>query len=254
MTVKRGVAVCHFNRFENLEYMCNQLRVTLPEDTRIVVCDDGSRIPNADFYSPVEETCRNYGILLIKGENKGVAANKNRALWALQDCHFLAILEDDLIPQEKGWFELYEKAATLSGIHHFCRVQGGLVISKAEKFDTFMKEQDLTMIYGKAPRGDLTFLTASVIKEVGAFHPAFKGAGYAHLHWSERVVEAGLINHPNLWVDVKEARKLFKQAGDQKGGRMDQDQDQIQDQIKQNLQLYLKLKSEGEIYHPLVLE
>lgn len=251
MEVKRGIAICHYNRWRNLQDIVCAVYNTAPEGARIVVCDDGSM--KFDPALTTIQGLRDRGIPLILGPNLGVAANKNRALFALQDCHFIAILEDDLLPQEPGWFELYEKAATLSGINHFCRVQDKLVTSLAEDFDAFMKKEGMSPIYGGAPRGDLTFITKKVIDQVGAFNPRFRGAGYAHLEWSERVVKAGLVGHPNQWVDIREARDKLVQHGDKEGGRLE-DGGKIQKQIDDNLDLYLRLKSEPYIYHPLVLE
>ena len=79
-SVKRGVAICHYDRTDKLLDMIQATKATTPEDTKIVVCDDGT-------YSPeVHKICRSSEVILVSGPNLGVAHNKNRALWALQDC------------------------------------------------------------------------------------------------------------------------------------------------------------------------
>lgn len=240
---KRGVAIAHYNRLEHLKEIIDAIKSTVPNGTRIVVCDDGTK---GKF--------KLEGTMLLSSSNLGVAANKNRALWLLQDCHFLCILEDDLKPIEKGWFEEYEKAVILSQIHHFCRVQDKEVPEMVPLFSKFMRENGLTPIYGPSPRGDLTFITKTVVNQVGAFNPLFRGAGYAHGEWSDRVVKAGLINHPNKWVDIKECRDRFVQVGDRKGGRWNEDQEKVRRQLKRNTAVRKELIQNHYIYHELVLE
>jgi glycosyltransferase involved in cell wall biosynthesis len=247
MKIKRGVAVCHFNRLETLGEVIKGVLDTVPEDTRVVIADDGSE-------GDVAKVARENNVILIQGPNAGVAANKNRALWALQDCHFITILEDDLMPVEKGWFEQYEQAATLSGVHHFCRVQKRMVAEAVPSFTAFMASHGLTPCYGPSPRGDFTFLTSAVVARVGGFNPRFRGAGYAHGEWSHRVHKAGLIPHPNKWVDIAEAGLKFKQIGDTAGGRWLQDEAAIKRQINRNKTVYKELQKLDYVYHPLVLE
>jgi glycosyltransferase involved in cell wall biosynthesis len=244
---------------DHLEEIVEAVKATTPGNTRIVICDDGSEERDNASYDGYGETVSHIAerqkVLLLQGTNKGVAANKNRALWALQDCHLLAILEDDLIPRDKGWFEAYEAAALLSGIHHFCRVQDKEVPETIPAFSAFMNEAGLTPIYATSPRGDLTFLTSTVVQRVGAFNPLFRGAGYAHGEWSHRVERAGLINHPQTWVDIKEARDKIEQIGDTEGGRWtDVEEAKVKKQLKRNRQLLDELRRRNYTYHDLVIE
>lgn len=238
-----GVAICTYNR--DINEIVRAVRETVPSGTKVVVCDDGSsRDYRPEFTNVIE----------VRGPNLGVAANKNRAMWALQDCKYLCILEDDLIPTAKGWMEDYAKAATLSGIHHFCRVQDKLEDSLAPEFDAYMAENHLHPTYGPSPRGDLTFLTAAVVRTVGAFNPEFRGVGYAHGEWSNRVQRAGLINHPNKWVDILECSAKFEQIGDTEGGRWDEDEKKIKRQLQRNKQVLRRLQKTDYTHHELVLE
>lgn len=241
--IKRAVCICHYNRQEHLNDIVWAVRDTVPEGTRIVICDDGSN-PLAVLDDAI----------LIKGKNLGVAANKNRALWAAQDAHYICILEDDLKPTQKDWFQAYEKAANLSGIHHFCRVQDKHVQETNPEFRQFMKKNGLTPIYGPSPRGDLTFITRKVVETIGAFNPKFRGAGYAHGEWSHRVWRAGLIGHNNKWVDIKEARDMFIQIGDREGGRWQLDKKVLKKQLIKNEAIYKELQRINYSFLPLVLE
>jgi len=259
---KRGVAICHYNRLNRLPKVLEKTLASIPSNTKVVVCDDGSDLnPNyiqdddsAKSFSHVEEICKDYGVILVKGPNLGVGANKNRALWALQDCQYICILEDDLAPDSKGWFEAYEKAAQLSGINHFCRVQDKEISGKVSTFDSYMAENGLHPIYATSPRGDFTFITRTVLKEVGGFNSKFRGAGYAHGEWSERVWRAGLINHPQKWIDIREGRDKLIQLGDTEGGRWDEDSDIIKKQLHRNKKVLKELQRNDYQFHPLVLE
>jgi glycosyltransferase involved in cell wall biosynthesis len=264
---KRGVAICHYNRFDNIKTVIEAVKDTTPADTKIVICDDGSDFTQWQEAVKLDDekvleigarvTLEDFipqNFITIRGPNLGVAANKNRALWALQDCHYLCILEDDLYPTEKGWFEQYEQASQLSGIHHFCRVQDKEVLETVDAFGSFMQANGLTPIYGPSPRGDLTFCTRRVVERVGAFNPRFRGAGYAHGEWSKRCARGGLINHPNKWVDIKEARDKFVQVGDTSGGRWEENQKGIKRQLARNKTVLKELEKEDYIYHRLVLE
>lgn len=241
--IRRGVAVCTYNRQKYINDIVVAVQNTVPADTRIVVCDDGSDSINIP-----------QSIILIQGKNLGVAANKNRALWALQDCHYICVIEDDLKPTAKGWFETYEKAANLSGIHHFCRVQDKQVPETSVDFAQYMTKNGLTPIYGPSPRGDLTFITNRVVKRIGAFNPKFRGAGYAHGEWSHRVNRAGLIGHNNRWVDIKEARDIFEQVGDTEGGRWVLSPKDLKKQLMRNEQIYKELQKTEYTFLPLSLE
>lgn len=264
MNITRGIAICHYNRLEHLEKIIKAVKDTAPEDAQIVVCDDGSKprvikdvIINdtiQDETVSVCDICQKHKVLLIQGPNLGIAANKNRGLWALQKKHFICILEDDLIPIEKGWFETYEKAAHFSEINHFCRVQDKEIPETIPTFQEYMERQGLSPIYATSPRGDLTFITNTVVRSVGGFNNKFKGAGYAHGEWSQRVYDAGLISHPLKWVDIREARDKFDQIGDTEGGRWKDDQQEIRKQLKTNMKIFKQLKASPYLFHPLVLE
>src|SRR3990167_5112451 len=120
----RGVGICTYNRAGRLGDLIDAVLSTT-EGCRVVVADDGS----TDETPAVVATFP--GVLYLRGPNKGVAWNKNRALYALQECSFVALLEDDLFPVRPGWFDIYETAARFLGVHHFCRVQDKEEIGRA---------------------------------------------------------------------------------------------------------------------------
>ncbi len=249
--MKRAVSICTYNRAKKLGEVIEGVLSTIPDDTDVFVCDDGSTDGTG---SEVDEFTAS-GVKYYRGPNLGVAYNKNRALYLMRGHHFSCILEDDLMPTEKGWFEIYEKVSTLTDIHHFCRIQDKIIPECRPSFSEYLaKEMNVTPIYASSPRGDLTFLTRKVITMVGGFNPLFKGVGYAHGEWSSRVVKAGLVPHPSGYVDIIEARDKFKQIGDTEGGRWDEKEKKIKRQMKKNHMVRRTLAKEDYIYCPLEIQ
>lgn len=246
---RRAVSICTYNRMPHIAEVVEAVLSTVPNGTDVFVCDDGStddtdsELLGRDFANKIK---------YFRGPNLGVGANKNRALYFMQNHHFSCILEDDLMPMEPLWFETYEAAATLMDIHHFCRVQGKEIPETHPQFSQYLKAvMNVTPLYAPSPRGDFTFITRKVITTVGGLNPAFKGVGYAHGEWSERVIRAGLVSHPSGYVDISEARDKFKQIGDTEGGRWNDDPVVIKQQMKFNKRVQRELASTGYIYCPL---
>lgn len=247
MSFNQGIAICTYNRAARLGEVLAAVIKTKPEGCRVVVCDDGSTDNTADVVKQFPE------VTYIRGPNKGVGANKNRAIYALRGCDFLCILEDDLMPIEEGWFEIYRQFCLSTNIHHFCRVQDKIVQETVPDFlDYCLKNLRLTPVYGSSPRGDLTFISNLVVRKVGAIHPGFVGVGHAHGQWSDRVAESGLIQHPLKWLDIKEANEKFVQIGDTEGGRWNEPSENIKAQIQKNSDLRKLLGTEPVYIDPFL--
>lgn len=247
MSFSQGIAICTYNRGAKLEEVIAAVEKTKPGGSRIVVCDDGSTDNTADIVRKFPE------VTYIRGPNMGVGANKNRALFSLRACDFICILEDDLMPLQKEWFELYREFCLGTNIHHFCRVQDKQVPETVPDFTAYcVARLNMTPIFGSSPRGDLTFISNLVIRKVGAIHPGFVGVGHAHGQWSDRVAASGLIPHPLRWVDVKEANEKFIQIGDTEGGRWNVPDDIIKEQIRKNAELRKILGVTPEYVEPFL--
>lgn len=243
----QGIAICTYERASALEGMIQAVLETKPEEARVVVCDDGSRDDTALVVSKFQD------IVYVRGPNKGVGANKNRAIFALRGCDFICILEDDLVPVAPLWFELYQEFCLSTNTHHFCRVQDKFVEETVPDFTDWCKANiGMTPIYGPNPRGDLTFISNMVVRKVGAFHPGFVGVGHAHGQWSDRVIASNLVHHPNKWIDIQEAAAKFVQKGDREGGRWNADSSVIKAQIQKNAELRKRLGVEPLYIEPFL--
>lgn len=246
--ITRGIGISTFNRGNQIRQAVEAVLATKPKDAVVVVADDGSTDKTPDELIDLP-------IVYIRGTNKGVVANKNRILCALQNCTFIALMEDDLIPQEGGWFEIYERASIGTQVHHFCRVQDKEVPSKSPRFDSYLHSLDCTPVYGSSPRGDFVFLTNRVLQVVGGLNPSFRGVGYGHVEYSNRISKAGLIPHPeHQWIDIKEARDKFTQMGDTSGGRFEFAEEETKRQLEYNRNIMKKLEKQKELFCSLLLE
>ena len=246
--MKRGVGLSTYNRADNLGEVIESIYKTAPADAKIVVADDGSTDNTAEVVKEFNK------VLYVRGSNRGVGFNKNRILFALQDCEYIAIIEDDLKCLSEGWFEAYETVARHTGTHHFCRVQDKEISETHSTFSKYVSTLNYTPIFGASPRGDFSFITSRVISVVGSMHPNFAGVGMAHGEYAERIVKAGLIPHPLNWIDLKEPRDMFEQIGDTKGGRWDKPKNLIKAEIRANKKTYNALKEIDYVFHPLVFE
>lgn len=242
-----GIAICTFERANVLGDLIQAVLDTKPDGARVVVCDDGSKDNTIQVVEKFPD------ITYIRGANMGVGANKNRAVFALRDYDFITILEDDLVPVEKNWFEIYREFCLSTNTHHFCRVQDKFVDETVPEFTAWCKNTlGLTPIYGPSPRGDLTFISNMVVRKVGAFHPDFIGVGHAHGHWSDRVIASNLVQHPNKWIDIKEAADKFIQRGDREGGRWNEKTEVIKQQIVRNALVRKQLGNEVLYVEPFL--
>lgn len=237
----KGIGISTYNRGKNIAEVIEAILLTKPNNAKVIIADDGSTDNTAEIIRKGFPS-----LTYIRGENVGVGGNKNRLMHSLRNYDFIAILEDDLVPIENGWFETYMKFCLNTNIHHLCRVQDRFVEETVPDFAIWCKKElGMTPIYGPTPRGDMAFITHMVLRKVGAFHPKFIGCGHAHGNWSDRIAASGLIGHPNKWIDIKEASVKFKQLGDTEGGRWADPKKEIQKQITKNAKLRKQLGSDS---------
>ena len=104
----QGIAICTFNRQDQIVDVINAVLTTKPSAARVVICDDGSTDDTVQTIQKEFPT-----LTILTGPNLGVGANKNRALYALRNYNFVCILEDDLVPTQPEWFEMYQEFCLL---------------------------------------------------------------------------------------------------------------------------------------------
>ncbi len=145
----------------------------------LVVADDGSGDDTVAW-------CRDRGIRVVTGRNRGVAHNKNRGLLALEalGCNPILIFEDDLRPGLRGWE--HEWIAATDRWHHVAFGHKGIVRTAVAGEGTAADPWVSTRTTAQ-----LLTISATALKAVGYFDPRFEGWGHEHAEWTSRLKKAG---------------------------------------------------------------
>jgi glycosyltransferase involved in cell wall biosynthesis len=102
-----GIGVTTYNRCATLAETIERIRTYTKQPYTLVVTDDGS-------YDGTAPMLREMNVPHITGKNRGVAWNKNRALYylhAIRQCRVVILLEDDTWPDEPAWEAPWVEAA-----------------------------------------------------------------------------------------------------------------------------------------------
>jgi len=173
-----GIAIITYERRSLLEQLVSSVAALTGSDHELVVADDGSRDGSAEW-------CRAEGLRVVSGVRRGVAWNKNRALFALADlgCDPLVLLEDDALPVVRGWERDWVEA-TRAWHHVACdpKVLRHAVSGTGTPADPYVSP---------AATGFCMAVSAEVLELVGYLDSRFRGYGHEHAEWTTRIKRAG---------------------------------------------------------------
>lgn len=139
---------------------------------------------------------------------KGVSYSKNRCLDKLYfaGCDYFFLFDDDCFITSPNWYDQYIK----SGLNHACwnynRLRLATRMFYANQDD---KHPSMCWEYDK-PNGCMLYATRKVIDVVGGWDTEFKGYGYEHPNWSDRIFNNGLT--PARYIDIPNSQGLFRMA------------------------------------------
>jgi Glycosyl transferase family 2 len=174
-----GIAVTTYSRLRWLRLCVEGIAGKTLTPHHLVVADDGSEDGTVEW-------CRQAGVRVVTGPNRGVAHNKNRGLLALEalGCDPIFIIEDDLRPGLAGWER--EWTAATARWHHVAFANKGIV-------GTAIRGQGTAADPWASSRTTAQLLTisASALALVGYFDPRFEGWGHEHADWTTRIKRAG---------------------------------------------------------------
>ena len=180
MPLKLGIGITTYNRCGSLEACTSRVRQLTPEPFSFVVADDGSSDGTVAM-------CAREQVLCITGENRGIAWNKNRALFFLHrilDCDVIILLEDDCYPNDFGWHYEWIKATEKWGHVNF----GGNWLRKHFlSGNGAVTDPFLSM----SVSGQCVAFSRRALSVCGFFDSRFKSYGYEHAEHSSRLVRAG---------------------------------------------------------------
>jgi glycosyltransferase involved in cell wall biosynthesis len=171
-----GIGVVTYNRVDYLRQVIEAVFQYTAEPYCLVVADDGSQDETADLLS-------DSNITRIGGSNRGIAWNKNRALYTLR--HFagaevIILLEDDTLPHTFGWEAAWIAAAKKAGYATYAHPKMKESILKGT--GTVDDPYACTGITSQC-----STVTREALDRVGYFDTRFKGYGVEDGEWSTRL-------------------------------------------------------------------
>ena len=179
--MRLGIGITTYNRRGILAGTIRRVReLTRHEPVHLVVADDGSQ-------DGTQEALRKQGIPLVTGPNRGIAWNKNRALFLLSEmlrCDVVILLEDDATPTRFGWDSEWIDAAQRWGHVNYAGpwLQPHFVSGAGTPADPVLCSA-LTAQCAAFSREALAF--------GGYFDPRFQGYGHEHVEHTRRLARAG---------------------------------------------------------------
>lgn len=185
-----GIGVVTCNRQDILRDTIQAVRAHTRRDAvDLLVADDGSADGTAAMLHDLD-------VPVVTGPNRGVAWNKNRALFLLaqvQRCDVVILLEDDTLPDRPGWEEAWIEAARGWGHVNFA---GGWL---ASHFVSGQGTPDNPFM-SKVVTAQCAAYARCALDWGGYFDPRFHGFGHEHVEHSVRLIRAG-YGGTNLPVD-----------------------------------------------------
>lgn len=179
-----GIGVTSYNRRPLLERFIASVRDTtrLPYD--LVVADDGSCDGSLEW-------CREQGVTVVGGTNRGIAWNKNRALYTLTRYSMAAVIvlfDDDCFPDAPDWSQIWFDAAERWGHIMGVHPEVAAALDRGEYPDTVVSGAGTPADPYRCLRisGCAIASTRSALSRVGYFDSRFKGYGHEHSEWTLR--------------------------------------------------------------------
>jgi GT2 family glycosyltransferase len=198
-----GIGIVTFNRLSRLQLTVDAVARHTTMPYHAIVADDGSTDATSDWL-------RNAGIPFIAGSNKGIAWNKNRAMFYLGvvlACECVIVLEDDCSPIGDDW-ELPIVAATARYGHIGC-------------IDRASDMRDLRHVPPATPSNPYACTEMSAqcngysreaLNVVGFMDSRFGRYGHEHVEHTGRLIRAGYggeaKDHGSRWYVIDAAIRM----------------------------------------------
>jgi glycosyltransferase involved in cell wall biosynthesis len=175
-----GLGIVTYNRIDRLKKVVAAIQALTVAPYRLIVADDGSSDGTAEW-------CRNNGIRVVSGMNRGVCWNKNRALYALhqQGCDPILLIEDDIFPIELGWEEHWRIATQRWGHVSYAhpKLLPWLIAGSGTALDPYQNAK---------ASAQCASIGAGHIAQLGYFDTRYKGYGVGHVEWTGRAHRLGI--------------------------------------------------------------
>lgn len=168
-----GIGLITYNRLAALKGCVDAVRRYTASPYVLTVADDGSDDGSVEW-------AREQGLVVITGERRGCAWNKNRALYYLLErtaCDPILLLEDDTWPAEPGWEQPWIEAACRLGHVNLAPPEQDILSGTGTALDPY-----------RSPNyaGSCTVSQRSALAPVGYLDTRFRGYGCEHGEWTDR--------------------------------------------------------------------
>ncbi len=176
-----GVGITTYNRKWKLEETLARLRAVTPEPFDLLVADDGSTDGTVDYLAAS-------GLDFVTGRNRGVAWNKNRALYTLfrRGHDAIVLLEDDAFPAEQGWLSIWAEAARRYDHVNYAGAwfpRDVFLAGNGSLDDPFITT---------ASTAQVSAFSRRAVERVGFFDTRFRGYGHEHVDLTQRMIRDGM--------------------------------------------------------------
>ena len=175
-----GIGVTTFNRAPMLRNTLAAIRTHTRHDHVLFVADDGSS-------DETEALLEQLGVSYLAAGNRGIAWNKNRALFYLSNvckCDVVILLEDDTFPNADGWEAVWIEAALRHGHVNLAPSHWDepYITGDGSASDPFLSYV-LT--------GQCSAFTRQALDMVGYMDTRFRRYGFEHVEHTYRLISCG---------------------------------------------------------------
>jgi len=188
MPPRVGIGIITYNRRDIVARTIARAReYTRYTPMALVVADDGST-------DGTPAMLRSLGVCCVTGPNRGIAWNKNRALYALVDqlaCNAVILLEDDTEPAAPGW-----EADWIAAVSRWGHVNYAAPWLR----DRFLSGSGTVddPVIGTSVTAQCAAFSRTALAAAGYFEPRFKGYGHEHVEHTSRLLHRGFGGHADM--------------------------------------------------------
>lgn len=175
-----GIGIVTYNRSRQFARVIESIRKFTLSPHYLVVADDGS-------YDDTRSYAMDRAITVIGRKNRGIAWNKNRALYALHyhtDASHYILFEDDTIAIYPRWEIQWQRAIDRHGYVTYAhpKVADAIICGEGTPLDPFGCKKITSQCSG---------VSRAAVDKVGFFDSRFKGYGVEDGEWSTRLRRQG---------------------------------------------------------------
>lgn len=210
-TTTLGIGITTLNRRDYLKDLIYRIRRHTWADFALVVADDGSSDGTLEFL-------RDENIPVVGGVNRGVAWNKNRALYALVEntpCDPIVIFDDDFFPAEPGWDQHWIRSSLSHGHMNTIHPESLERLKRGAPTPEIFEGSGLPSDPWVTKRicGGVIGSSREALGVVGYMDSRFKHYGHEHSEWTSRMKKVGFGGRKLEREGVKYNANLMIEGG-----------------------------------------